>query len=141
MTRKEILEEQLPQLCTYQLVDIIMRIDKGDDKDDVLNEHIPHLLQDIQKSLFESALKFQTENTHDVQTYDEFKNLMEAQRGFIRTFWCGESVCERKIKEETMATIRIVLREDPHEKHDKKEGPCVSCGKESSKKVLFAKAY
>ncbi len=108
---------------------------------DVLYEQIPHLLQDIQNSLFESAVKFQTENTHDVRSYDEFQNLMETQRGFIRTFWCGESVCERKIKEETMATIRIILREDPHEKHGKKEGQCVLCGKESGKRVLFAKAY
>ena len=106
-----------------------------------LNEHIPLVLIDIQNSLFESALKFQTENTHEVQTYDEFKNLMETQRGFIKTFWCGESLCERKIKEETMATIRIVLREDPHEKHEKKEGCCVLCGKKSDKRVLFAKAY
>ncbi len=116
-------------------------LDKEQIDFDALSEHIPHLLQDIQNSLFESALKFQNENTHEVQTYDEFKNLMETQRGFIRTFWCGESFCEKKIKEETMATIRIVLREDPYEKHEKKEGRCVLCGKKSDKRVLFAKAY
>lgn len=116
-------------------------LDKEQIDFDALSEHIPLLLQDIQKSLFESALKFQNENTHEVQTYKEFKNLMETQRGFIRTFWCGESLCERKVKEETMATIRIILREDPHEEHEKKEGRCVLCGKESDKRVLFAKAY
>ncbi len=116
-------------------------LDKEQIDFDALSEHIPILLQDIQKSLFESALKFQNENTHEVQTYNEFKNLMETQRGFIRTFWCGESLCERKVKEETMATIRIIQREDPHEEHEKKEDRCVLCGKESDKRVLFAKAY
>ncbi|MCJ7579915.1 MAG: proline--tRNA ligase [Candidatus Aminicenantes bacterium] len=103
-----------------------------------LNEFIPLVLKDIQKTLFESALKFQTENTHDVQNYDEFQEIMDSQRGFIKAFWCGEPQCERKIKEETMATIRIVLPEDANAK---KEGPCILCGKDSRKRVLFAKSY
>jgi len=103
-----------------------------------LGKFIPLVLKEIQKSLFESALKFQTENTHDVQTFDEFKKIMDSQRGFIKALWCGESQCEKKIKDETMATIRIVLSDDSH---DKKEGVCVHCGKESNKRVLFAKSY
>ena len=103
-----------------------------------MSERIPQLLQDIQDSLFESAKKFQNENTHDIQDYSDFKKLMDTQRGFIRTFWCGDSECEKKIKEETLATIRIVLRDDTD---DAAEGLCVHCGKKSSKRVLFAKAY
>jgi len=103
-----------------------------------LSERIPLILKDIQNSLFESALKFQTENTHEVQTYDKFQKIMDSQRGFIKAFWCGEPLCEKKIKDETMATIRIVLSEDPH---DKKEGHCILCGKDSGKRVLFAKSY
>jgi prolyl-tRNA synthetase len=63
---------------------------------------------------------------------------MDSQRGFIKALWCGEPQCEKKIKDETMATIRIILSDDSH---NKKEGECVHCGKESSKMVLFAKAY
>ncbi|MFC2167847.1 proline--tRNA ligase [Acidobacteriota bacterium] len=102
-----------------------------------LSEQIPLVLKDIQNSLFESAREFQTENTHDVHTYDEFKKIMDSQRGFIKSFWCGEPQCERKIKDETMATIRIVLPEDT----DKREGHCILCGKDSHKRVLFAKSY
>ena len=105
-----------------------------------LEGHIPQVLQDIQNSLFESALKFQKENTHEVETYEEFQKIMDSQRGFIKALWCGEAACERKIKDETMATIRIVLLEDPNE-NDNNNGCCVQCGKESRKKVLFAKAY
>ena len=105
---------------------------------DAVSEKIPQRLQAIQRSLFESAVEFQTQNTHDVQSYEEFQNLMDTQRGFIRTHWCGEYSCERKIKDEHMATIRIVL---PDDKHDNKRGPCILCGKDSSKRVLFAKAY
>ena len=73
-----------------------------------------------------------------METYEKFQKIMDSQRGFIKAFWCGDPLCEKKIKDETMATIRIVLLEDPHEK---KESHCVLCGKDSSKRVLFAKSY
>lgn len=105
---------------------------------DVLFEKVSTLLNEIQKTLFDQALNFQTENTRDVQVYSEFQDIMESMRGFIRTFWCGEGECERKIKEETMATIRIILLEDSGKPV---KGPCVLCGKQSHTRVLFAKAY
>jgi prolyl-tRNA synthetase len=95
-------------------------------------------LEEIQKNLFEQAVDFQSKNTHDVQSYQDFKSIMESQKGFIKAFWCGKQECERIIKEETMATIRIVIFDDDQKGE---RGKCVLCGDQSKQQVLFAKAY
>ncbi len=105
---------------------------------DSLKARLPGILSDIQKSLYEKALEFQTANTHDIESYQEFKSTLEEQRGFLRTFWCGKSSCEDKIKEETMATIRIILLE---EDRSRAEGKCVLCGEKSNNLAYFARAY
>ncbi len=105
---------------------------------DSLKDRLPELLSDIQRSLFERALEFQLANTHDVESYEDFKSILEEQRGFLRTFWCGESECEERIKEETMATIRVI----PLEKdRSRAEGKCILCGKKSENLAYFARAY
>jgi prolyl-tRNA synthetase len=105
---------------------------------DSLKARLPELLSDIQKSLYEKALEFQTSNTHDIESYEEFKATLEEQKGFLRTFWCGNSACEEKIKEETMATIRVILL---HEDRSSAEGKCFLCGKKSDNLAYFARAY
>jgi len=103
-----------------------------------LTENLPGILSDIQKSLFEQALDFQRKNTHDVKTYQEFRSIIEERKGFLRTFWCGNPSCEEKIKEETMATIRVIpLEEDT----SMAQGSCILCGKKSDKLAYFARAY
>jgi prolyl-tRNA synthetase len=105
---------------------------------DSLRIRLPEILSDIQKSLYEKALEFQTSNTHDIQSYEEFKSILEDKKGFLRTYWCGRSECEEKIKEETMATIRVILLEKDE---SKAEGECILCGKKSNEVAYFARAY
>ncbi len=103
-----------------------------------LDKKVIEFLNDIQKNMFEMALKFQEENTHEVKDYDEFKAVMESKRGFIKTFWCGDTACEEKIKDDTMATIRVI----PHDFEKKKnKRKCIRCQKPSESLVYFAKAY
>jgi len=105
---------------------------------DILVQRIPQILKDIQVSLFEQALKFQLENTHSVQDYQEFKKVIESKKGFLKSWWCGDASCEDKIKKETMATIRVV----PLNQEDKEaSGKCISCRKEAKELVFFARAY
>jgi prolyl-tRNA synthetase len=101
-------------------------------------DYIKKNLDKIQNSMFEDALRFRESNTRRVGNYDEFKKEMESKRGFIRTEWCGNVACEDRIKEETMATIRVILMD---EDKDSKTGPCLLCGKAGRAQVLFAKAY
>jgi prolyl-tRNA synthetase len=102
---------------------------------DSLRTKIPQILSDIQDSMLASARKFQRENTHEVDNYSDFKNVMETKRGFIKTFWCGNQDCEDKIKEDTMATIRVIPLDQ------KEKGKCVLCGADADRWVYFARAY
>lgn len=103
-----------------------------------LKEKVLKFLKDIQKSMFEKALKFQVRNTHEAQNYESFKSIMDSKKGLIKAFWCGGASCEEKIKEETMATIRVIPFEE--NKHNAK-GKCIFCGKDSDILVYFARAY
>ena len=105
--------------------------------DDLIGR-IPRVLNDIQASLFEQALKFQLENTSFIRDYQEFKGVIESKRGLIKTWWCGSETCENKIKEETMATIRVVpLNQDK----EAAAGKCVYCQNDGKELVYFARAY
>lgn len=97
---------------------------------------VKHLLEDIQKSLFARAQKFLVENTHTVDSYDQFKEIMNTTRGFLKAFWCEDVLCESKIKEETKATTRCLPLDSKEE-----IGKCVYCGKDAKYRWYFAQAY
>jgi prolyl-tRNA synthetase len=99
-------------------------------------ETIKSLLEEIQLNIYQKALKFREENTHSVDSYDEFKRILEEQGGFIYAHWDGSPETEAKIKEETMATIRCIPLNGKNE-----EGKCIYSGKPSSRRVIFARAY
>jgi len=88
--------------------------------------------------MFKIALDFQKENTHEVNDYEEFKSVMESKRGFIKSLWCGDSACEEKIKDDTMATIRVIPLEQEKKKNEEK---CICCQKPSEYLAYFARAY
>ncbi|AKA34323.1 proline--tRNA ligase [Flagellimonas lutaonensis] len=98
--------------------------------------HIEQLLEDMQKNIFERAKQHQQTHITEVDSYDEFKAVLEEKGGFISAHWDGTAATEEKIKEETKATIRCIPL---HVKNE--EGKCVVTGKPSPYRVLFAKAY
>ena len=97
---------------------------------------VEDLLEEIQTSLFKKALDFRSEHTTEVNTFDEFKTVLETKTGFISAHWDGTNETEDKIKELTKATIRCIPLEGKEE-----DGVCVYSGKPSKRRVLFAKAY
>lgn len=103
---------------------------------DNLTETISKLLDDIQTSMFNKALKNREEKTYTTTDYEKFKKIMQETPGFVKTMWCGSVECEDKIKEETGATIRCIPF---HQEHvgDK----CMVCGCKAEKMVYVAKAY
>lgn len=104
---------------------------------DNLNESIEKLLEDIQQSLYNKALKMREEKTYVAKDMDEFSQIIENTPGFIKAMWCGDPACEAKIKEETGATVRCI----PFEQEDLHTHKCVCCGKETGKMAYFARAY
>jgi prolyl-tRNA synthetase len=103
--------------------------------DNVL-EVIQTTLDSIQKNLYERALNYRNTHVTNVDTYADFKNLLETKGGFLSAHWDGTPETEEKIKEETKATIRCIPIENTLE-----SGVCIYSGKPSSQRVLFAKAY
>lgn len=101
-----------------------------------LIDRIDNLLTDIQQAIFDKAKAFQTEKTTEVDSYEEFKKVLESQGGFVSAHWDGTTETEKRIKEETKATIRCIPIDNKQE-----AGTCILTGKPSTQRVLFAKAY
>jgi len=97
---------------------------------------LPGRLAEYQQALFQRALDFREANTHRLDTLDDLKALMDGEGGFALAPWCGDAACERRVSEETGATIRVIPFDSPDE-----AGPCLVDGRPSARRVLFARAY
>ena len=98
--------------------------------------HITNLLEQIQSDLFNRALEYRNTHVTEVNTFEEFKDVLENKTGFIAAHWDGTPDTEEKIKDLTKATIRCIPLNRVEE-----EGKCVFSGAKSIGRVLFAKAY
>ncbi len=98
--------------------------------------YIEDLLKKIQEDIYQKAFNFRKENITEVNSYDEFKKVLEEKGGFISAHWDGTDEEEEKIKEETKATIRCIPLDSKLE-----EGVSLISGKPSKQRVIFAKAY
>jgi prolyl-tRNA synthetase len=117
VARRDTLEKEI-----FQLTDI--------------ENKVVHLLDQIQKNLYNKALDMREAKSFRVDTWEEFKRVLDTTGGFIYAHWDGTSETEEKIKEETKATIRVIPLDNPRE-----EGKCIYSGKPSHQRVIFARAY
>ncbi|SOD13273.1 proline--tRNA ligase [Pedobacter xixiisoli] len=101
-----------------------------------LAEHIFQLLAQIQQNIYDKALNFRNEHITEANSYEEFKDLLETKTGFIAAHWDGTVETEKRIKEETKATIRCIPLDNKLE-----DGVCILTGNPSKQRVLFARAY
>jgi prolyl-tRNA synthetase len=109
-------------------------------KESVALEGIENLveqtLEEMQKTIFEKALNFRNSMITKVDSWEEFKEVLENKGGFILAHWDGTTETEVAIKEATKATIRCI----PFDSVDE-DGVCVFSGKPSKRRVLFARSY
>jgi len=101
-----------------------------------IDVYVEKLLDDIQKNIYRKAFELRKDKTTKVDTYEEFKEVLNTKGGFVLAHWDGTTETELKIKEETKATIRCI----PFGQ-EKEEGKCIYSGKPSERRVLFAVAY
>jgi len=101
-----------------------------------IESYVENLLEEIQQNLYQRALKYQQENIREVNSYEEFKEVLEERGGFVSAHWDGTAETEERIQEETKATIRCIPLDSKEE-----SGSCVYSGRPSSGRVLFARAY
>jgi prolyl-tRNA synthetase len=112
-------------------------------KDQFISE-IGNILDEIQNVLYQRAFTLRKENTleiDDLAGFDAFFTPKNQERpeihgGFALSHWCGNTACEQRIKERLTVTIRCM----PYDLEGQ-AGRCIECGKESKKRVVFAKAY
>ena len=99
-------------------------------------QYIQELLENIQQNLYNRALAYREEHITAVNSWEEFKAVLEQKGGFVSAHWDGTPETEEKIKDETKATIRCIPLNNTQE-----SGSCIYSGKPSSQRVLFALAY
>jgi len=106
-------------------------VDKG-----ILGIELKNILKDIQEELYQKSKKNLVSKSHRVESYEEMKNILKGDGGFILANWCGCSECEEKIKYDTKATSRCLPLSGMN-----KEGRCIVCGKPCREEWIFAKSY
>lgn len=97
---------------------------------------IAKLMDEIQENIYSRADSFRLDNTTEVNSYDEFKQVLDSKAGFVMAHWDGTAETEEKIKQETKATIRCIELNRSEE-----AGACIYSGKPSKGRVVFARAY
>lgn len=111
-------------------------LEKQNISQDIVVEYVEKTLKEIQDNLYQKALNYRETHITEVNSFEEFKEVLETKGGFISAHWDGTSGTEEKIKDLTKATIRCIPLNNKIE-----QGKCVFTGEKSTQRVLFAKAY
>ena len=98
-------------------------------------QRVVALMDEIQQNIYRKALDFRAAHTVSVDTYDAFKQALDAGN-FVMAHWDGTPETEALIQEETKATIRCI----PCDAVDE-AGVCIRSGRPSARRVLFARSY
>jgi prolyl-tRNA synthetase len=107
---------------------------------DTVGEDAAALLETIQDAMLIAARERREANSlRGAITYERFREVMEGAGAFVYAGWCGSEQCEREVKEDTKATIRVLPDE---EFRSAEPAPtCLKCGLPSTVEALWAKAY
>lgn len=99
---------------------------------------VNELLINIQNDMYNKALERRNSMVYNADTYEEMSNIAKNKPGFIYTNWCGDVLCENKIKDDLGLKSRCIPFEGAEPTGNKK---CVCCGKEATTKIYWAKQY
>ena len=103
---------------------------------DTLESAVKELLDRIHDNMLERARANLEENTFDLSTWEEVKEMASGRGGFARTKWCGSRECELGMKEKAGVSSRCMpLRQSGT------KGKCVFCGKEATTDIYWGVAY
>ena len=98
------------------------------------------ILARMQEEMLAAALATREANSvRGMSSYDQFRQLMEGEGGFVYAGWCGDATCEERVKDDTKATIRVIP--DAEFRSPEKPEKCLSCGRAAAHEVVWAKAY
>ena len=101
-----------------------------------LETKVSELLEEIQRNMYDTCKKRMEDKITIAHNLEEFQANMDKEQGFIKAMWCGNVVCEAKIKELTAAKSRCIPFEQEHI-----DDKCVCCGKKADKMVVWGRQY
>ncbi len=104
---------------------------------------VEQILESIQSTLFDRALKLREENSIEIHSMDDFEsyftpanaNKPEIHGGFATCYFSDEDEIE-----ETLKRLKVTIRCVPLDQEESK-GTCIFTGKETSNRAIFAKSY
>ncbi|MBP3313716.1 MAG: proline--tRNA ligase [Oscillospiraceae bacterium] len=90
----------------------------------------------IQKGMYDKAKENLTQHTYEAHSLEEAKKLQSENGGFIKTMWCGDVECEKRMKDEAGMSSRCMPLEQEH-----LGDVCPICGKPAKKMIYWGVAY
>jgi len=97
---------------------------------------VDELLRDVQASLFRNAREERERRTLcDPSGYDEMVEYLRDTGGFVAASWCGGDECERRVKDDSYATIRCLPLAG------EAADACTCCGRPAATAAVWAQAY
>ncbi|QQR54871.1 proline--tRNA ligase [Candidatus Peregrinibacteria bacterium] len=118
---------------------ILARRDTGEKKSFPLTEvtgQVPSLLELIQVEMLARAEAHLAAHIFEASDLDELVKILDEKGGFVKAAWAGTELDEKKIQEQSKATIRVISEEKLA-----KPAKCIFTGKETDTMVYFARAY
>ena len=101
-----------------------------------LEATVQALLKEVHDNLYAMAEKNLEDNTFDMTSWEEVKEMAQGKGGFARTKWCGSLECELAMKEKAGVSSRCMPL-----KQSGTVGKCPVCGKECTTDIYWGVAY
>jgi prolyl-tRNA synthetase len=103
---------------------------------DLSSESVSGELGKLQDALYQRSKGFTLERIIEVESYDEFKDVISGGRGWVFAPFDGTAETEASVKEETSATTRVLqpLAADDNVK-------CLFTGRPAKSRAYFAASY
>ena len=73
-----------------------------------LESAVQQLLRDVHANLYAMAEKNLEDNTFDLTSWEEVRDMAQGRGGFARTKWCGSLECELAMKEKAGVSSRCM---------------------------------
>ena len=103
---------------------------------DGLESQVQSLLTAVHDSLYAQAEKNLEDNTFDLNSWHEVKEMVDTRGGFARTKWCGKLECELTMKEKAGVSSRCMPLVQSGT-----EGVCPVCGEKCTTDIYWGVAY
>ena len=101
-----------------------------------LESAVQSTLQAVRDNLYDLAAKNLEDNTFDMTSWEEVRDMAQGRGGFARTKWCGKLECELAMKEKAGVSSRCMPL-----KQSGTVGKCPVCGEECTTDIYWGVAY